>query len=156
MSFIAGRYTAVWNSLSLGQTADGFRLSHSFFKRLITGDAYAQAPQDAIYQGGECFMAARLISYDVAAMPTMMWPYAANFLDMGVIGVTDVGSAKAKSLILTAVSGTPAVATPASMTLTYAVLAEGFPVELLFAPDLREVPLRMRMYPSSGVFGSQT
>lgn len=156
MSFIAGQYTATWNSLALGQTADGFRLSHSFFKRLITGDSYAQAPQDGIYQGAECFLACRLIAYNSAALPTVMWPYASTFLDMGVIGVTDVGSTKAKSLVLTAIAGTPAAAAPATLTLTLAILAEGFPVELLFAPDLREVPLRMRVYPSSGVFGTQT
>lgn len=157
MSFIAGRYTATWNSLACGQTAEGFRLSHSFFKRLITGDAYADAPQDGIYRGAELFIAMNLIAYDSAALPTIMWPYASTFLDMGVIGVTDVGSTKAKSLILTALAGTPAAATPATLTLPNAILAEGFPVELLFAPDLREVPLRQRIYPnSSGVFGTQT
>jgi hypothetical protein len=38
------------------------------------------------------------------------------------------------------------------------MLAEGFPVELLMAPDLKEVPIRMRVYPddSTGVFGTQT
>jgi len=158
MAFLAGRYTATWNSLALGQTADGFRLSHSFFKRLITGDAFAQAPQDGIYQGAEVFIAGRLIAYDTAAMPTIMWPYAATFLDMGVIGRTDVGGSVAKSLILTAVAGTPSAAAPASLTLPLSILAEGFPVELLFAPDLREVPLRQRVYPNgtTGVFGTQT
>lgn len=157
MAFLAGRYTATWNSLACGQTADGFRTSHSIFKRLITGDAFAQAPQDGIYQGAELFVAYRLIAYDSAALPTIMWPYSATFLDMGVIGRTDVGSTLAKSLILTAVASTPAASTPASLTLPNSILAEGFPVELLFAPDLREVPIRQRVYPnSSGVFGTQT
>lgn len=157
MAFIAGRYTAVWNSLALGQTAEGFRLSHSFFKRLITGDSFAEAPQDGIYRGGELFIGMNLIAYDSAALPSIMWPYAATFLDLGVIGRTDVGSTIAKSLVLTAVTGTPAASTPATLTLPNAILAEGFPVELLFAPDLREVPLRQRIYPnSSGVFGTQT
>lgn len=157
MAFIAGRYTATWNSLACGQTADGFRMSHSIFKRLVTGDAMAQAPQDGIYQGAELFMAMRLIQYDSAALPTIMWPYSATFLDMSTIGRTDVGQSLAKSLILTAVAGTPAAATPATLTLPNSILAEGFPVELLFAPDLREVPLRQRVYPnSSGVFGTQT
>lgn len=157
MPFIAGRYTATWNALALGQTAEGFRMSHSFFKRLITGDAYAEAPQDGIYRGAELFMAMNLIAYDSAGIPTVMWPYAATFLDMGVIGRTDVGSTIAKSLILTALAGTPAATSPATLTLPNAILAEGFPVELLFAPDLREVPLRQRIYPSSnGVFGTQT
>lgn len=157
MSFLAGRYTATLNSLALGQTADGLRMSHSFFKQLITGDAMAQAPQDAVYQGAELFMAMRLIEYNAAGALTAMWPYHATFLNMGVIGRLDVGSSIATSLILTAVANTPAAATPATLTLPTTILAEGFPVELLFAPALREIPLRQRVYPnSSGVFGTQT
>ena len=157
MAFIAGRYTATWNNLALGQTAEGFRLSHQFFKRLITGDAFAEAPQDAVYRGSELTIAYRLIQYDAAAAQTLMWPYSATLFDMGVIGRTDVGSAIAKSLILTAVAGTPAAATPATLTFPTSILQEGFPVELLFAPDLREIPMRQRIYPnSSGVFGTQT
>lgn len=156
-SFIAGRYTATWNALAIGITADGLRLNHKFFKRLITGDNFAEAPQDAVYRGAEMFIGWTGIQYDAAALPTIMWPYAATLYDMGVIGTTDVGSSKAKSLILTAVAGTPAAAAPATATFLTSILAEGFPVELLFAPDLREVPLRLRIYPnSSGVFGTQT
>lgn len=159
MSFIAGRYTAVWNSLALGQTADGFRLSHSFFERLITGDAYAEAPQDSIYRGAEMTGQCRLIEYNAAAVQTLMWPVSATLYDMGTIGKLAVNSGSgglAKALVLTAVSGTPSAATPASLTLTYAKLREGFPVELLYAPDLREVPIGLRFLPNNGVFATQT
>lgn len=158
MSFIAGRYTATWNSLALGQTAEGFRLSHQFFKRLITGDAFAQAPQDAVYQGAEVTSQCRLIEYDAAAVQTLSWPYNATKWVNGTVGRTDVGSSLVKSLVLTAVSGTPAAATPATWTSLLSILQEGFPVELLFAPDLREVPIRMRHYPNSstGVFATET
>lgn len=157
MSFVAGRYTATWNALAVGVTADGFRLNHKFFERLITGDNFAEAPQDAVYRGAEMFIGFTPIAYDSAALPTIMWPYAATLYDMGVIGRTAVGSAIAKSLILTAVAGTPAAAAPATATFLTSKLAEGFPVEILYAPDLREVPLRLRIFPnSSGVFGTQT
>ena len=157
MAFIAGQYTATWNALALGQTADGYRLSHQFFKRLITGDAFAQSPQDAVYQGAEVTLSARLIEYNAAAVQTLKWPYSATPWTMGVIGRLDVGSAIAKSLVLTAIAGTPAAATPATITALLSILQEGFPVEVLFAPDLREVPLRMRIYPSTqGVFATET
>lgn len=155
MSFIAGRYTATLNAQSLGQTADGYRVSHSLFKRIITGDALAQTPQDAIVQGAEMFIATRLIEYNATGGLNAMWPLSSTIYDMGVIGRLD--SAIADSLILTAVASTPAAATPATATFLLTTLAEGFPVELLFAPDLREIPLRFRVYPSSqGVFGTQT
>jgi hypothetical protein len=157
MSFVVGQFTATWNALAVGQTADGFKLNWKFFKRLITGDNFAQTPQDGIHQGAEMFIGFTCVAYDAAGVQTMMWPYSATRWDMGVIGRTDVGSTLAKTLLLTAVAGTPAAALPATQTFTNAILAEGFPVEILFAPDLREVPLRMRIYPSnSGVFSTQT
>lgn len=155
MAFIAGQYTATWNANAVGQTADGFHLNWKFFKKLITGDNFAQTPQDAIYQGAEMFVGFTCIAYDAAAVQTLMWPYSATRWDMSTIGRTDVGSSLAKSLVLTAVAGTPAATLPASQTFLTSILAEGFPVELLFAPDLREVPLRLRVYPnSSGVFST--
>lgn len=155
MGFICGRYSATLASNALGQTADGYRVSHSLFKRIITGDALGQTPQDAIVQGAEMFVAARCIEYNAAGMLNAFWPLASTIYDMGVIGRLD--SAIADSLVLTALAATPAAATPATATFLLTTLAEGFPVELLFAPDLREVPLRFRVYPnSSGVFGTQT
>lgn len=157
-SFVAGGYTATWNSLALGQTAQGYRLSHSFFKRLITGDSMAEAPQDAVFRGAEMFISMNLIEYLAAGIATIMWPYGA-YLTMGTVGRLDVQQSLAKQLVLTAVAGTPAAGAlaPASLTLSKTILAEGFPVELLMAPDLKEVPIRQRIYPSSvGVFGTQT
>lgn len=159
MSFIAGRYTATWNSLALGQTANGFELSHSFFERLITGDAYAEAPQDSIFRGAEMFAEGRMIEYNAAAVATLTWYVSSTIWDMGVVGrlaVNNGSGGLSKSLILTAVSGTPAQATPATLTMTYAKLREGYPVKLLFAPDLREVPFSLRIFPNNGVFATQT
>lgn len=161
MGFLAGQYTATFNSLALGQTAEGWRLSHQFFKQLITGDAFGKAPQDAVYQGIEVFLGGTLIEYNAAGAAAAFWPVSNTLLNPGVIGRLDVGggSGMAKAVVLTALAGTPAVATPATITLTYCALAEGFPVELLFYPGLREVPLRFRSYPnpaSSNTFGSTT
>lgn len=155
-NFIAGPYTATYKSLALGQTADGYRLSHQFFKKLITGDSYGQTPQDEVYQGAEMFIQFRLIQYAAAGVAAIMWPYA-SFLTIGQVGRVSVQQSLIGALVLTAVAGTPAATVPASVTLTNAILAEGYPVELLFAPDLREVPIRQRLFPNtSGVFGTQT
>jgi hypothetical protein len=145
-NFVAGGYAATWNSLAVGQCADGFRLSHSFFKRLVTGDAMAEAPQDAVYRGAEMFLQMVLIEFNAAAIYSIMWPYG-SYLDPGTVGRMDVKSALAKTLTMTAIAGTPAASSPASLTLELTILAEGFPVELLFAPNLREIPIRLRAYP---------
>ena len=156
MPFIAGGYTATWNSLALGQTADGYRLTHQVFKRLITGDTYAETPQDAVYRGAEVSLAFRLIEYDAAAVQTMKWPYNATKWTIGTVGTIDVGSSLVKSLVLTAVAGTTAATVPATITASKAILHENFPIEILLAPDLREVPMRLRLYPTAGVFAVET
>lgn len=168
-NFVAGQYTATYNAKALGQTADGYRLSHQVFKRLVTGDAGGDTPQDAIYRGMEVMLSFRLIEALATGVDDLIYPYAATVgtpLSMGVIGRTDVrGNAAGdpvpivKSLILTALAGTPAAEEgPATITMPLSILAENYPVEILYAPDLREVPIRMRIYPATatGVFGTET
>lgn len=157
MSFISGGYSVTWNAATVGQIANGIRISHEFFKRMITGDAYAETPQDGVYRGGQMFAEMTLLEYNATSAQLAFWPYSATIFTLGTVGRLDVASSLAKSLVLTAVAGTPAAAAPATQTHLTTILREGFPVELLFAPDLREVPLNMRIYPnSSGVFGTQT
>lgn len=167
--FIAGAYTATYNAKALGQTADGFRLSHQFFKRLITGDAGGDTPQDGIYRGKEQNLSMRLIEADKAGIPDLIDPYAATVgtpWTLGQVGLLDVYGAgggapvsRCKSMVLTAVTGTSAATdTQATITLPLSIIAENFPIEILLAPDLREYPLRMRIYPnmSTLLFGSNT
>lgn len=156
MAFIAGGFSCTWNSLALGQAEAGYTTSHSFMAEMIRGDTYGETPQDAVYRGGEMDISWKSIAYDSAGIQTAMWPWSATIYTLGVPGRTMVGSALAKTLVLTAIAGTPAATVPATLTFTYAVIKEGFPVELLYAPSLRSVPLRMRIFPNSGVFGTQT
>jgi hypothetical protein len=167
--FIAGNYTWTYNSKALGQTRDGFRMSHSFFKRLITGDLGGQTPQDAVYQGREQTSSFTLIEADKAGILDLIDPYAGTVgtpWTLGVIGLLDVQGAggvspvsRCKSLVGTAVSGTSAYTDmQVTITLPLSILREGFPVEVLLGPDLREVPIQMRHYPnmSTLLFGSNT
>jgi hypothetical protein len=164
--FLAGPFTATYNAKALGQSAQGFFLSHEFFKRLITGDAMAQTPQDAIYQGRAVFAEYDLIEAASAGIVDLIDPYASTIgtpLTVGPIGTLDVGWAsspsyagRAKQLVLTAVAGSAAASGgPASITLPLSILAEGYPVRVLYGPDLRNVPIRQRIYPAAdGVFGT--
>jgi hypothetical protein len=168
-NFIAGAYTISYNSKACGQTADGIRFRHSFFKRLITGDAGGQTPQDAVYQGKEQTSDFRLIEADEAGIPDIIDPYAGTVgtpWTLGQIGLLDVRGAgggspvsRCKSLVLTAVTGTSAY-TDAQATITFplTIIREGYPVEFLLAPDLREVPIGLRHYPNAStlLFGSNT
>jgi hypothetical protein len=157
MSFIAGAYTVTYNGMSVGQIEAGTTLEWLANKRLITGDNQGDSPQDAVYRGHDVHADFILMEYNASAAAAAFWPYSGTFGTQGTVGRLDVGSSLAKALVLTAVAGTPAAATPASLTAATAILAEGFPVRVLFAPDLRDIPLRMRIYPSvAGVFWSTT
>ena len=156
MTFIAGRYTSTWNALSAGQVADGYRLSPQLLMRNITGDGGGQTVQDAVYQGAGVEIGFTIIEYDAAAVQTLIWPVSATLFDMGVIGKLAVAGSLAKQLVLTRVSSST-TASPATLTLPLTMLKENYPVNLLMASDLKEVPLLLRVFPnSSGVFGTQT
>lgn len=170
--FIAGQYTATYATKAVGQTADGYRMSHSFFKRLVTGDLAGDTPQDGIYRGREQMIGFTIIEADEAAVADIVEPYAdtsGDLLELGKIGIFDIqgdqgdgGSPSArpcKQLVLTAVTGTAAAdAGPATITLPFCIIAENYPIEQLYAPDLRDIPIRMRIYPdmANSRFGTVT
>jgi hypothetical protein len=67
---------------------------------------------------------------------------------MGVMGV--IGRLRydlSQALVLTAIAGTPAASSPATLTASQAILAANFPWKLLFGPTLRKFPLRMDLLP---------
>lgn len=154
MSFLAGQYTATWNSLALGQTLAGHGLNHQRLVQQIRGDTYAETVQDAINQGADVYFDMELIEANAACLPTILWPLSGTVGSQGLVGLLDSG--KWMSLILTAVAGTPAAATPASITAARTLIKENFNVRQMFAPKLRTVPLQLRAYPNAGVFWTQT
>ena len=169
MTFIAGAYTVTYNAKALGQTADGIRMTYEVFKREITGDAGGDTVQDAVYRGARRGCSFRCMEANAAGLYDLLYPYSAtagNEWELGVIGLLDVrgqggvsAAARAKQVVFTAVAGTSAANDgPATVTIPLAILAQRFPVEVLMAPDLREVPIRLDFYPnmSTGLWGSST
>ena len=148
MSFLAGAYTVTHGGATIGQINGGTTIEHFVNKQLVTGDNQGLSPQDAVFQGEEVFMEMQLMEYDLAQAKLAFWPYAATFGVAGIVGRLDVQSALTKTIVLTAVAGTPAdtLNEPQSLTAGRAILAEGFPVRMLFAPRTREIPLRFRLY----------
>lgn len=156
MSFIAGQYTVTAATQSVGQIQEGVKISHSFMKQLITGDNMAETAQNAVFRGADVSVEYRLMEYNAAGAALVFWPYGSAYLTMDtVIGALD--SSVADQLIMSALAGTPAAATPATITLASCVLYEGYPVDILFAPELRTIPIKQRVYPNTNkVFGTLT
>lgn len=155
MGFYAGQYTCTLASSSSGQLKQGIKIGHQVYKQKITGDNFAKSRQDSVFQGMDVYSTLTLLDYGAAAARALFWPYGSSYLTMGTVGRLD--SAVFTSMVLTAIAGTSASTSPATITLPLTGLAEGFPVEILFAPELREIPLRLEHLPnSSGVFGTLT
>lgn len=171
MTFIAGGYTMTYNAKALGQTAEGIRMTYEVFKRIITGHLAAETPQDAVYRGQNRTSEFRLLEANAAGLADLLYPYTetiGNEWQLGIIGLLDIrgqGSGsptkRVKPLVLTVIAGTSAANdAAASMTIPQSILHDRFPVSVLLAPDLKEVPIRLQHYvdmsASPPSFGSST
>lgn len=145
MGVIAGPYTITHNAAPLGFVEDGFDLEFSADgKDLITGDNLGGSVQDGVYRGGQCFISFTMMEYDIAQVRKVLWPYG-TLGTVGQVGRLDTNLASA--LVLTNVTGTPAFGQPTSLTANLSILAENFPVRLLFATRARRMPIRLRLLP---------
>jgi hypothetical protein len=156
MTFIAGGYTATYDAVTIGQIEAGVTMTWLKNKQVITGDNAARSAQDGVYQGIELFVDFVLMEHDLLKAMLAYAPYGAGVWGtQGVVGRVD--SQVVSQLILTAVAGTTAASSPASVTMPFAIVAEDFPVRVKIGPQLRNVPMRMRVYPSAaGVYFTTT
>lgn len=130
--------------MDVGIQESGFELQFEPKERLINqSDAYADTIIDAIYAGGDHYLQFTALGYKSGSY-TPMWPFGA----LGVFGVIGrLHSDLAQAFVLTSTTGTPAVATPATLTASKALLAANSNPRLLFDTSLRKVPIRLRLYP---------
>lgn len=151
--FIAGRLTAFYSGATIGQVSDGFTIEHIPRKRLITGDVMGpDSPQDAVFRGHDVFIEFNLMEYDATSVAAAIWPYGilGTATDVGRMDIAGSGTLAAPLILTdTGSANVPAANKPNTLTADLAVLAPGFPVQLLLAPDLREIPIRMQLYPNT-------
>jgi hypothetical protein len=155
-TFIAGAYTSTHGGVAVGITDDGFALQWSAKAQAIEkSDVYGDMMIDGVYRGSNWFLQFECMEYKSGPIAAA-FPYG-GFGVHGVIGrlMSDVASA----MVLTSTAGTPAVATPATLTATKAILAPGFDPNAQFSSRLRTMPVRLLLLPvdiGSGVMKSFT
>lgn len=147
---ISGPYTVTWGGVTLGITEDGLELEHVGYAEPVRGDNLGDSKQDGVYRGGDVFINFVLQEYSktlVANGHTVApWhPYHATYGRVGQVGVLQ--SNQAAQLLFSAVAGTPAANNPAAVRVYSAILAENFPIRLLFASRHRKIPMRMQALP---------
>ena len=143
--------------LAAGCSSDAIRLAGPAFtgsttnQQAIIGDVGGRTPQDHIYQNLEVFVEMTLLEWNsTAAAKALYWPFNATFGTGPVIGSL-ASTIAFPQLILTAVANTPAAGVTNETVYTFpdVQLQEGFPMRILLAPALRDIVLRLRVYPST-------
>lgn len=148
-TLVAGAYTGTYNAVATGLTQKGYEFEQTFKTELIDEtDIWGLTTIDAVYRGGDAFLQYESRTYK-AGSTTPFAPWGA----IGTISTTAapigrLASAVASATVLTAVANTPAAAAPATLTAALSLLAENFQGKLLFDSRLRNVPIRLRLYPS--------
>jgi len=143
MTFVAGSYTATYNSQALGIIEDGFTIDWVYRAEDIVADVGGAAPVDGVYQGLEMQVSFTLSEWDATAAAAAFWPFASTVGEVGRIG--RLLSSMAKVLALTKCADTSAV--PTTITFQSALLAPGFSVSTFWANKHRKIPLQMRILP---------
>lgn len=157
-TFIVGAYTGTLSSVALGITEEGFEVQWEPKVDLINkSDVFGDALLDMIYRGCDWFVQSEFKEYKAGPLAASL-PWGAGVLGVqGIIGrlASNVGTA----LVLTSTAGTPAVATPATLTAASAILAPNSNPRAQFNSRLRTLPVRMVALPQdvgSGVIKSLT
>lgn len=106
--------------------------------------AYGKTVIDAVFQGTNWFAQMTCLEYKTGPLGAFA-PYSATLGALGTVGV--LLYSLAQPLIFTAVAGTSASASPATLTASKTILLPGFTSRLMYGPTLRKVPLRFRLFP---------
>lgn len=162
-TFISGAFTGTYNAVATGMTRQGHEIEFTLKQETINeSDLYGLTTIDAVLRGGDCFYQAEFREYKAGSLACFTTPFtgAVGGVFSAAEPIGRLATGEALALVLTSVAATPAVATPATLTASQALLAEGYPVKLLYDSRLRPVPIRMQLYPSvstgTGTWFTQT
>lgn len=150
-AFAAGPYTVTWNSIAMGLLRGDNQMIRIARKhqRIENTNKYAQSLIGAVYLGRDARFSATLMEWKAALSGwlTLLFPESAGSPgQIGTLGTDSYDGAQA--LVLTATAGSLAASNgPATLTANKAVMAENFPVDLAFNPQLREIPLALDLMP---------
>lgn len=120
------------------------------FEEIDESDAYGMTLIDALYRGASGYVNANLREYK-AGSKAILWAVGGGTLGQIMSATKPVGilaSDQAVAFVMTATANTPAAASPATLTVSKAWIAPNYNPRLLFDSRLREVPIRLSMFPS--------
>ncbi len=155
-AFAAGPYNAVYGGVTPGlgvmvgaQQAPSLEITpHG--QAITNTHVYGRTTIGVIGQGAEAFFNGILMEYTANSLAAL-WPFGGTNITNGTIpplGVDWYGVSA--TLILTAQAATLAATNgPVTVTCAKAYIAPEFMVKYMFGPELREMPVRMQLFPES-------
>lgn len=144
-TFAPGYYTCTYDGNDLGLVEGVRRLRRRHRAQPIAADKYGDSMIDGVYRGGDCFLQMTFKEW-TSAVRSALWPFDADFGDMGQCGrlLSDL----AKSLVLTVEANSPAAtAGPSTVTASKVILAPENDVEIIFGNEQRDVPVLLQLLP---------
>ncbi len=149
-TFVAGRYSATFNTVDIGMTRAGFELDFEFKHEVVNEtDLFGMSTVDLVTQGADGFVSAQLKEWK-AGSKAILWPLGGGTLGKVFSSAVPVGmfaSDLAQALVFTSTTNTSAAAAPATLTASKSWIAPNYNPKILLMSKLREVPIRMQMLP---------
>jgi hypothetical protein len=144
-NFIGGPYTLVHGStpVSVGLLQDGIRITTEFSLAPFSGDQYGDSVLGAFYRGGNTFVSFGGLEY-TSMLPSVFQQSAGTPGRMGLVG-REIESQFAQPVVASAVSGTPAATSPATVTASKAGMTGQANWEM--ASRLRTLSVQMQLFP---------
>lgn len=149
-NFSPGPYSLTYGGTTCGLLDRPLTLRRMHSAQFITVDLYGDTFVDGVYRGGNVYLMAHFAEWN-ANLRTMLNPYSATFLALGIPG--QLLSDKAAAIVITPTASTPA-ATLGNNTFTFskAILAPQNNVDFLLGSVHRNIPVLFLClaYDSSG------
>lgn len=156
-AFMVGQYAVTYNAIALGlmEGEEGVPtlIQRLLSKKINSSDKWGDMLIDAIRRGVDFQL--KMVCLEALKASGAIWPFGST---QGLL-VSPLGTlhtALAKTLVMTALAGTPAATSPATRTATKALLASDHVAEIQFGPMVRAVPLVFDLFPydtGAGVMG---
>ncbi len=149
-SMVAGRYSATWDAVDIGFSRTGLELDFQFKQEVIDEtDLYGMTTIDMIMRGADVHLSATLREWKTGSK-ALLWAIGGGVLGKIFSAAVPCGSFAsdlASALVMTGTAGTTAQATLATLTGSKAFPAANFNPKILFDSRLREIPMRLILFP---------
>lgn len=156
-TFVAGRYAATWNAVSIGLARQGLEMEVQLKQEVIDEtDAYGMTIIDFVMRGADVYFSANLREW-IAGSKSLIWAIGGGSLGKIFTAAVPCGVFAydlSQALVLTATANTPAATSPATLTASKAFPAPSFNTKILFDSRIRDLPVRMICFPYAS--GSDT